>query len=210
GALAIKKGFNVTVRELPFGVRELTAEELLDKYDGIVPKDANREVLVKNDADSYIQSMDIYLSLKEKYFLVWMAEKLFAQTADLAEEGQCVSRIAELLRYVKDQMVYDQCIGQLGKIYGKTRLWRNAVEQIRNNAKKTRTTGMDKKQEETDALRQVGLFVSNNCYFCLGKEDDDPIRLSNFVMEPLFHIHDESNGVRLFRLTNSFRETCIV
>ncbi|EJX10847.1 DNA primase, partial [gut metagenome] len=70
---------------------------MLDKYDGIVPKDANREVLVKNDADSYIQSMDIYLSLKEKYFLVWMAEKLFAQTADLAEEGQCVSRIAELL-----------------------------------------------------------------------------------------------------------------
>ena len=54
--------------------------------------------------------MDIYRNLKEKYFIVWMAEKLFAQVDSLAEEGQCVSRIAGLLRYVKDQMVYTRCI----------------------------------------------------------------------------------------------------
>ena len=211
GALAIQKGFNVTVRELPFGLRELTEEELQEKYEGTIPKDAQREVLVKNDADSYILDMDIYRNLKEKYFIVWMAEKLFAQVDSLAEEGQCVSRIAGLLRYVKDQMVYARCIEQLGKIHGKTRLWRSAVEQVRNESKKnSRTPTMDRKQEETDALRQVGLFVRNNCYFCMGKDDEDPIRLSNFVMEPLFHIHDESNGVRLFRLTNSFRETCMV
>lgn len=59
--------------------------------------------------------MDIYRNLKEKYFIVWMAEKLFAQVDSLAEEGQCVSRIAGLLRYVKDQMVYTRCIEQLGK-----------------------------------------------------------------------------------------------
>lgn len=211
GALAIQKGFNVTVRELPFGLRELTEEELQEKYEGTIPKDAQREVLVKNDADSYILDMDIYRNLKEKYFIVWMAEKLFAQVDSLAEEGQCVSRIAGLLRYVKDQMVYTRCIEQLGKIHGKTRLWRSAVEQVRNESKKnSRTPTMDRKQEETDALRQVELFVRNNCYFCMGKDDEDPIRLSNFVMEPLFHIHDESNGVRLFRLTNSFRETCMV
>ena len=114
-----------------------------------------------------------------------MAEKLFAQVDSLAEEGQCVSRIAGLLRYVKDQMVYTRCIEQLGKIHGKTRLWRSAVEQVRNESKKnSRTPTMDRKQEETDALRQVELFVRNNCYFCMGKDDEDPIRLSNFVMEP--------------------------
>ena len=69
---------------------------------------------------------------------------------------------------------------------------------------------MDKQQEETDALRQLNLFVRNNCYYCLGKDDEDPIRLSNFRMEPLFHIHDENNGVRLFRLFNSFRDSCII
>ena len=73
GALAIQKGFNVTVRELPFGLRELTEEELQEKYEGTIPKDAQREVLVKNDADSYILDMDIYRNLKEKYFIVWMA-----------------------------------------------------------------------------------------------------------------------------------------
>lgn len=115
------------------------------------------------------------------------------------------------MRYVKDQFVYEQCIEQLSKIYGKARLWKDAVTQARNQAKRAKQpTMMDKQQEETDALRQLNLFVRNNCYYCLGKDDEDPIRLSNFRMEPLFHIHDECNGVRLFRLFNSFRDSCII
>lgn len=79
-----------------------------------------------------------------------MAKELFAQVDSLVKEGQCVSLIAGLLRYVKDQMVYTQCIEQLGKIHGKTRLWRSAVEQIRNNSKKSpSSTTMDRKQEKS-------------------------------------------------------------
>ena len=60
GTLAIRKGFHATVKELPFGTREVTEEELQEKYEGAIPKDAQREVLVKNDADSYILSEEIY------------------------------------------------------------------------------------------------------------------------------------------------------
>ena len=48
---------------------------------------AQKEVLVKNDADSYILDMDIYRNLKEKYFIVWMAEKLFAQVDSARRRG---------------------------------------------------------------------------------------------------------------------------
>ena len=83
-------------------------------------------------------------------FKAVMAKELFAQVDSLVKEGQCVSLIAGLLRYVKDQMVYTQCIEQLGKIHGKTRLWRSAVEQIRNKAKKSpSSTTMDRKQEKS-------------------------------------------------------------
>ena len=116
GTLAIRKGFHATVKELPFGTRELTEEELASHYEGEnIPPNAPREVPVKQDADSYILSEEIYRNLKEKHFIVWLAEKQFATASSLLREINCVNQIADLLRYVKDQFVYEQCIEQLGK-----------------------------------------------------------------------------------------------
>ena len=209
---AIRKGFHVTVRELPLGSRELTEEELQKRYEGqAIPPEAAREIPMKNDADSYILDEATYRNLREKHFIVWNAEKLF-QTADsLAGQQKVVAQTADLLRYVKDQMVYDQCIEQLGQVYGKARLWKDAVTQARNQARRnSRQSTMDKQLEEADALRQLGLFVRNNCYYALGDNEEDPIRISNFILTPLFHIHDENNGIRLFRLTNSYRQSGII
>lgn len=69
---------------------------------------------------------------------------------------------------------------------------------------------MDKQLEKADALRQLGLFVRNNRYYALGDNEENPTRISNFILTPLFHIHDESNGIRLFRLTNSYRQSGII
>ena len=92
GALAIRKGFHVTVRELPLGSRELTEEELQKRYEGqAIPPEAPREIPMKNDADSYIQDEATYRNLREKHFIVWNAEKLFqaAIFAGRAAEGGC-------------------------------------------------------------------------------------------------------------------------
>lgn len=115
GASAIKKGFHVTVRELPFAVQ-------------------NR----KNDADSYIHCKEDYSSLKEKHFIVWLAQKRFCIADSLVEERKYVAEIADLLRYVKDQLIFDQCIEQLAKLHGKVKLWRDAVTQARGEARKSR------------------------------------------------------------------------
>lgn len=58
GALAIKKGFNVTVRELPFAK---------------VPTEDGNTQIAKNDADSYIHTKEDYTSLEERHFIVWLA-----------------------------------------------------------------------------------------------------------------------------------------
>lgn len=188
GATAIKKGFYVTVRELPFA--------------SVAGDD---EKLQKNDADSFIRCKEDYTSLKEKHFIVWLAQKRFFVAGSLVEERKCVAEIADLLRYVKDQLVFDQCIEQLAKLHGKVKLWRDAMAQARGEAKRRndKVSSMNDLQREAELLRQFGLFIRENCYYSTGEEDEDPSRISNFIMEPLFHIEDESNGTRIFRLRNT-------
>lgn len=183
GASAIKKGFHVTVRELPFA-----------KQNG------------KNDADSYIHCKEDYSSLKEKHFIVWLARKRFCIAGSLMEERKYVAEIADLLRYVKDQLVFDLCIEQLAKLHGKVKLWRDAVTQARGEARKKQEHGssMNEMQREAELLRQFGLFIRENCYYAIGEEDEEPARISNFIMEPLFHIEDENNATRIFRMRNMY------
>lgn len=195
GAMAIRKGFSVTVRELPFAKKEITDEETGE----------TETVPDKNDADSFIHTKDDFLNLTEKHFIVWMAEKRFFEASSMTAERQCVSEIADLLRYVKDQLIFDQCVSLLSKIHGKLKLWKDAVSQARGYARRNRkdTSSMSEKQRETEELRRLGLFVRDNCYYTIGDEDNDPARISNFIMEPLFHIRDENNGRRLFRMKNT-------
>lgn len=128
------------------------------------------------------------------------------------EERKCVSEIADLLRYVKDQLVFDQCVEQLSKLHGKVKLWRDAVSQARGEArrKSNRSDSMNEMQREAELLRQFGLFVRENCYYSVGEDDDEPVRISNFVMEPLFHIEDENNGTRIFRMRNMYNVCRVV
>lgn len=208
GAAAIKKGFHVTVRELPFATVPIEANEDIDEenpsFDSVTNSNATK--VIKNDADSFIHCKEDYTSLAEKHFIIWLAQKRFYIASSLVEERKCVSEIADLLRYIKDQLVFDQCIEQLGKIHGKVKLWRDAVTQARGEAKRRsdKLSSMNDMQREAELLRQFGLYIRENCYYSVGDEDEDPSRISNFIMEPLFHIEDESNGTRIFRMRNTY------
>lgn len=209
GVTALKKGLHVTVRELPFSEVPMTEQDLSELYPDGVPSNAPRVKPGKNDADSFILTPEDYLSLKEKHFIVWLGEKRFFQAGSMMEERNVVSEIANLLRYVRDQLVFDQCIEQLSKIHGKAKQWRDAVNIARNESRKQheKLSAMDEQQRDVELLRQFGLFIRDNCYYSIGDEEEEPIRLSNFIMEPLFHIADEVNGTRLFKLRNIANET---
>lgn len=198
GAAAIRKGFHTTVRELPFLKVPATDKELASEVSEVK--------YTKNDADSFIRFSEDYTSLMEKHFIIWLAQKRFLVASSLVEERKCVAEIADLLRYIKDQLVFDQCIDQLAKLHGKVKLWRDAVVQARGEARKKNdlSSSMNDLQREAELLRQFGLFVRENCYYAIGEEDEDSMRISNFIMEPLFHIEDESNGTRIFRMRNIY------
>ena len=207
GAAAIKKGFHVTVRELPFATAPLeTDEEELSETDFDSVTNSNATKVIKNDADSFIHCKEDYTSLTEKHFIIWLAQKRFYIASSLVEERKCVSEIADLLRYIKDQLVFDQCIEQLAKIHGKVKLWRDAVTQARGEARRRndKLSSMNDMQREAELLRQFGLYIRENCYYSVGEENEDPSRISNFIMEPLFHIEDENNGTRIFRMRNTY------
>lgn len=107
GAEAMRRDFDVTVRELPFGT------------------DADGEP-TKNDADSFINSTESFYRLQEKHFIVWLAEKKFPQAATLLQTRETVTEISTLLSLVDDRLLVDECIEQLTNVYGKPKMWRDA------------------------------------------------------------------------------------
>lgn len=190
GAEAMRQGFDVTVRELPFAIGD----------DG---KPA------KNDADSHIREPEDITALPEKPFVVWLTEKKFKLLNSQAEKRQFIAEIAELMLHISDSAILDDCYEQLSEIHGKPKLWREAVSTAKGAAKQKATSiadtasTKDDRQREVDLLSRYNLFIRNNCYYS-NNDDNEPLRLSNFILEPLYHIMDESNGTRIFRIVNTF------
>ena len=77
GTAAVRKGFHVTERELPFAEIHVF-QNSWDVKPG------------KNDADNFIHCREDYTSLKERLFIVWLAQKRFIVADSLVEERNCV------------------------------------------------------------------------------------------------------------------------
>lgn len=192
GAEAVRRGFDVTVRELPF------IEEKADD---------DSVILHKNDADEFILSQEIYNSITETPFILWLAEKKFSSASSLAEQRVIVAEVADLLRHISDDAIADGYIASLAKINGTVKAWRSAVSRAKGEARQRAANSEPKNDTERrkELLRQCNLNIIDNCFYTYDDEGE-AVRLSNFFLESLYHIKDESNGTRLFRMVNKFNE----
>ncbi len=192
GAEAVRRGFDVTVRELPF------VEE--QSEDG-------ETILHKNDADEYILSPEIYAAIPEKPFILWLAEKKFSVASSLAEQRVIVAEVADLLRHISDDAIADECIASLAKINGTVKSWKAAVSRAKGEARQRAAKSNPKNDAERrkELLRQCNLNIIDNCFYTY--DEGEAVRLSNFYLESLYHIKDETNGTRLFRMVNKFNES---
>ena len=192
GVEAVRRGFDVTVRELPF-VEEQTED--------------GETVLHKNDADEYILSPDIYASIPEKPFILWLAEKKFSVASSLAEQRVIVAEVADLLRHISDDAIADECIASLAKINGTVKAWKAAVSRAKGEARQRAAKSEPKNDAERrkELLRVCNLNIIDNCFYTY--DEGEAVRLSNFYLESLYHIKDETNGTRLFRMVNKFNES---
>lgn len=191
GAEAVRRGFDVTVRELPF------VEE--QSEDG-------ETILHKNDADEYILSPETYAAIPEKPFILWLAEKKFSVASSLAEQRVIVAEVADLLRHISDDAIADECIASLAKINGTVKAWKAAVSRAKGEARQRAAKSDPKNDAERrkELLRQCNLNIIDNCFYTY--DEGEAVRLSNFFLESLYHIKDETNGTRLFRMVNKFNE----
>ena len=193
GAEAVRRGFDVTVRELPFQ-EEKTGDDAV--------------ILHKNDADEYILSQEIYAAIPEKPFILWLAEKKFSSASSLAEQRVIVAEVADLLRHITDDAIAEDYIASLAKINGTVKAWRSAVSRAKGEARQRAANSEPKNDAERrkELLRQCNLNIIDNCFYTYDDEGE-AVRLSNFYLESLYHIKDETNGTRLFRMVNKFNES---
>lgn len=191
GAEAVRRGFDVTVRELPFN-EEKTEDDSV--------------ILHKNDADEYILTPETYAAIPEKPFILWIAEKKFSVASSLAEQRVIVAEVADLLRHIKDDAIADECIASLAKINGTVKSWKAAISRAKGEARQRAAKSDPKNDAERrkELLRQCNLNIIDNCFYTY--DEGEAVRLSNFYLESLYHIKDETNGTRLFRMVNKFNE----
>lgn len=185
GAEAIRQGFYVTVSELPQDDPE-----------------------AKTDPDEYITSVEIYEQLTEESFIVWYANKQYALAKTSAAQREFVADVADLLRHVADQTEVNVIIGELTKIHGKTKQWKDALARAKGEARQRelsapQSDNRQKRMSDAELLRMFNLSIADNCYYTYDDEGE-PTRLSNFILEPLYHIMDESNGTRIFKIINRY------
>ena len=192
GAEAVRRGFDVTVRELPFN-EEKTEDDAV--------------ILHKNDADEYILSPEIYAAVPEKPFILWLAEKKFSVASSLAEQRVIVAEVADLLRHIEDDAIADEYIASLAKINGTVKSWKAAVSRAKGEARQRAAKSNPKNDAERrkELLRVCNLNIIDNCFYTY--DEGEAVRLSNFYLESLYHIKDETNGTRLFRMVNKFNES---
>ena len=176
-------GFSVSVKEIPCG-----------------------EGNTKNDPDSYCTSPTKFKDLDEVDFITWYAGYAFKADGTTEDKSSAVSKIAQMVAMVGDEVKEQMYLEQLKKIYNHKNLWLTAINREK---KKISESKADKTQTiNRDLLAKYGFFESNNCYY--STNDGKEYQWSNFVMQPMFHIKDSLNPKRLYRIKNQNRQEEIV
>lgn len=155
----------------------------------------------KADPDSYITSKAVLAAIPEEDFVTWYASKRIEGKETTTERTEVVKSIAQMLSTCSDTLQVKMYAKQLGNIIkGSASLWMNAINEA-GKAKTEKNKSSRSKFIDQELYQKYGFCERNNCYFSLNGEGGEK-EWSNFIMMPLFHIMDQVNPKRLFRLKN--------
>ena len=174
GRLATEMGFQVSVREIP-------AE------DG-----------VKEDADSYITSMEKWESLMEKDFILWYADKHYDLGGTNDDQLKVICDVCDLLVHVQSDVMQASLLSDLKGKFKKTAVWRTALADAARRLQEQKHRQAVQRSDELEGCR---FYRRGRHYYDIdqqGREQD----WTNFIIRPLFLISDEINPTRIFELEN--------
>ncbi|MCM1356512.1 MAG: DNA primase [Staphylococcus sp.] len=179
GLAAMEAGFAVTVKEIPVEDQD-----------------------EKQDPDSYFKSRKMLEELPEEDFILWYAGKLSIGKATTAEKSEVVKTISALLAKIDDKLRVQMYVKQLSKLVN---VPAGIITNVINEKVTENVIGKSKRPDakllDREFYQRYGFEVRGNQYWSMSKDGDDR-EWSNFVMEPLFHIQDQMNPKRLYKLTN--------
>lgn len=157
----------------------------------------------KNDPDSFITGPDIFNTLEDVHFAVWYGLKLLGSCLTDSDRVKALNEICrDVLVHISDETMLNRCLEPLAKEFGKLKLWRDALQRSQGEVRREKERkAKESMSAEQSAMRELGIIVKNGCYCSYDKEGDLE-RWSNFTMQPLFHIIDGDNAIRIFRLKN--------
>lgn len=178
GKTAIEAGLKVIVKE-------------------ICPEDAGE----KADADSYIHSKAILDEIPKEDFVIWYANKHLQGKGSSVERAEVMKDVCVLLANIREKDYLKMLVSRLSKAFGvSSSMLQNAVnDAVKGNIEKKKITGSQMMDREL--YSRYGFYENRHCYFSLNK-DGIETRWSNFTMQPLFHIKDQVNPKRLYRIVN--------
>ena len=177
GELAMRKGFSVSVKQIP------VTEE-------------------KQDPDTYFKDKEIFDSVEEQEYILWLAELLYKPDMTIKEQGEFAKHIGRLLAVIDDETTVEMYISRLVKYVGNKTLWRRKVNEYRKQVAEEEEKA--KAEKESALYKQFGFNVVNDKYYYSISDNGSSYVWSNFTMEPLFHIKDTVNPKRIYRLRNVF------
>lgn len=162
--------------------------------------------VAKQDPDTFFESADHFRDFTKmrKSWFVYVAEKRKAAMGDdpdPTEVAGVASELAPLLlkREEGERMGH---IDQLAKIIPPKKVWNAAMKQA--DRKQTREVNEQGYTKEQVAMIDEYRFCEKNNGYCMQRDLEGGYRVvSNFVLQPLFHIESTVNAKRLYRMTNN-------
>ena len=138
---------------------------------------------------------------------------LFADTAlveagkNLTRRGEAINQICDLIFKMEDPTRQSVFVAEISKRH------KVSKKVITDRLKTLRDSVTVIKEEENDpfdgfsgidskSARKLGFFEHRNCFYFLTK--DGPIKGSNFIIRPLFHIYSKTDNKRMVEITNEF------
>ena len=177
GEAAMRLGFSVSVKQIPVSEK-------------------------KQDPDTFFRSKNIFASIEEEDFILWVADLLFEPGMTTEQQGKVIKQLASLMALINDETTIEMYVSQLTKFVPGKRMWVKAIEKQRNE--KAEAEALAKAEKESDLFKQFGFNVEKDKYYYSISEKGGVYEWSNFTMQPLFHIKDSVNPKRLYMLKNEF------
>lgn len=161
---------------------------------------------LKQDPDTFFTDGDHFREFAKmrKNWFTFIAEarrSTMGDNPDPAEVASVANEMAKLLlsREEGERMGY---VDQMARIIPPKKVWNAALKQAsQKTTKELNSQGFDKQQEEM--IDEYGFFVRNHSYHIITSTSGGYHQVSNFELEPLFHIESTINAKRLYRLTNN-------